>query len=138
MKTTLMRYSLFGLALVLAMVAGGCGGGFPSSSRTDDGRYEVEIVSVPDPLPFNELFGFSFLVKEMPEGVPANPLVVTINADMPGHNHGMNTRPEVVETGKPGEYRVEGMLLHMAGVWDILVQLHGVHEVSTAKFRIKI
>ncbi len=47
---------------------------------------------------------------------------VVIAADMPTHQHGMNTKPELTKTG-PGRYRVDGMLFHMAGDWVVTVKI---------------
>jgi hypothetical protein len=38
---------------------------------------------------------------------------------MPEHRHGMNYRPTVTAVA-PGRYRVEGLLFHMPGRWDLL------------------
>ena len=43
-----------------------------------------------------------------------------VDADMPTHNHGMNTDPVVTELGD-GTYRAEGMQFHMTGDWRVTV-----------------
>ena len=41
-----------------------------------------------------------------------------VDADMPGHGHGMITRPEVTAL-EPGRWQVDGMIFHMPGLWEL-------------------
>ena len=41
-----------------------------------------------------------------------------VDATMPEHRHGMNYRPAITPLGG-GRFRVEGMMLHMAGHWQL-------------------
>ncbi len=41
-----------------------------------------------------------------------------VDAQMPEHRHGMNYRPSVTPLGD-GQWRVQGMLWHMAGRWEL-------------------
>jgi hypothetical protein len=41
-----------------------------------------------------------------------------VDAQMPEHRHGMNYRPSVTPLGE-GLWRVQGMLWHMAGRWEL-------------------
>jgi hypothetical protein len=41
---------------------------------------------------------------------------------MPHHGHGMNVAPTVKRT-RPGEFRVDGMLFHMPGYWELYFDL---------------
>jgi hypothetical protein len=52
------------------------------------------------------------------------PFAGTLAADaaMPHHGHGMNVAPTVKRT-KPGEFRVDGMLFHMPGYWELYFDL---------------
>ena len=49
---------------------------------------------------------------------PAGARLVRVDATMPEHRHGMNYRPTLAEAGD-GRWRVQGMLLHMAGRWEL-------------------
>jgi hypothetical protein len=54
-----------------------------------------------------------------------------VAAIMPAHQHGMNYTPTIVElTG--GEFRADGMLFHMQGVWEIQVEL--VQETGVIQY----
>lgn len=45
---------------------------------------------------------------------------VVVDANMPAHRHGMNYRP-IVTTLDAGRYKASGMLFHMPGEWQIVV-----------------
>ena len=45
-----------------------------------------------------------------------------VDAIMPAHQHGLNYTPTIVDVGD-GVYRVDGMLFHMPGIWEIRVNL---------------
>src|SRR3954463_1186704 len=47
-----------------------------------------------------------------------------VDAQMPEHRHGMNYRPEVKAIGT-GQWRVEGLMFHMPGRWQLEFQLDG-------------
>lgn len=49
------------------------------------------------------------------------------DATMPAHRHGMNYRP-VIKPLETGRFRVEGMMLHMAGHWELAFELNAGGE----------
>jgi hypothetical protein len=49
---------------------------------------------------------------------PAEARLLRVDATMPEHRHGMNYRPTVHPVGE-GRWRVEGLLWHMAGRWEL-------------------
>lgn len=51
------------------------------------------------------------------------------DATMPDHRHGMNYRPVIKPLGD-GRFRVEGMMFHMAGRWELAFELHTGKEVT--------
>ncbi|MGR3617265.1 MAG: hypothetical protein ACU0BB_14640 [Paracoccaceae bacterium] len=54
---------------------------------------------------------------------------LVFDAVMPAHQHGMNYTPTVAELGE-GTFRVEDMLFHMPGVWEIQMELHDATGVT--------
>ena len=52
------------------------------------------------------------------------PASVRVDAWMPEHRHGMNYRPTIASLGE-GRYRAEGLMLHMAGKWELVFEVHG-------------
>lgn len=53
--------------------------------------------------------------------------LVAVDATMPDHKHGMNYRPTILSTGE-GRYRVEGMVFHMPGRWEINIDVRAGEE----------
>jgi len=49
---------------------------------------------------------------------PATAVLKAVDATMPAHRHGMNYRPSLHPLGD-GRWRVDGMLWHMAGAWEL-------------------
>lgn len=49
---------------------------------------------------------------------PADAALVRVDATMPEHRHGMNYRPSVTRLGD-GRWRVEGLMFHMPGRWEL-------------------
>lgn len=49
---------------------------------------------------------------------PADAQLVRVDATMPAHRHGMNYRPGIEALGG-GRWRVQGLMLHMAGHWEL-------------------
>ncbi len=49
---------------------------------------------------------------------PTSATLTRVDAVMPEHRHGMNYRPSLKALGE-GRWRVEGLLLHMPGRWEL-------------------
>lgn len=128
------------LCILLAAAVGGCkeapGSGqapppaeqtapqaWPAKRKTDGGNFTVAIQPDGGGIVTNRHFSLEVLVE--PAAGNAAPVGVIVDADMPDHGHGMNTKPETAHEGGP-RYRTKGMLFHMMGEWSIVV------EVSTA------
>ena len=76
----------------------------------------------PAPLKVGQHFSVEFAVCPAPESV-------RIDAQMPEHRHGMNYRPTVAAAGE-GRYRAEGLMLHMAGKWELVFELRSEDSVE--------
>lgn len=102
--------------------------------KSGTGRYAVAYVPVPDPIPRNEIFDLDLEIERIGEAAPRpDDLSVRVRAEMPIHNHGMNTEPIVSPQGE-GAFRVEGMLFHMVGHWQIYVELTDDRLTEAALF----
>ena len=55
--------------------------------------------------------------------------LVRADATMPEHRHGMNYRPQIKPLGG-GRFRVDGMMLHMAGHWELAFEVQAGKEVT--------
>jgi hypothetical protein len=98
-----------------------------TSSR---GTYVLTFTPEPEEIPLNDLFTLDVVVVDAERGAPVGEDTdLTVDAGMPAHRHGMNTRPVVERTG-PGRFVVDGMLFHMSGEWELYfdVTRNGVTE----------
>ena len=48
---------------------------------------------------------------------------IAVSGGMPLHNHGLPTRPRVTAELGDGNYRLDGMRFHMAGSWEITLDI---------------
>ena len=100
---------------------------------SDGGSFDITLASTPRTIPLNEMFELTIDVHPAKTVKDPNPVWVSVIATMPAHQHGMNTRPRVEDLGK-GRFVVRGMLFHMAGVWEIALDVAkgGLHEHAKA------
>jgi hypothetical protein len=63
---------------------------------------------------------------------PSTATLSRVDASMPAHRHGMNYKPSIKNMG-PGLWRVEGLLWHMPGLWEL--RLDAQHDGSTHTLR---
>jgi hypothetical protein len=100
---------------------------------SDGGSFNITLTSTPRTIPLNEMFELAIDVHPAKTVKDTNPIWVSVIATMPAHQHGMNTRPRVEDLGK-GRFVVRGMLFHMAGVWEIALDVAkgSLHEHAKA------
>lgn len=98
---------------------------------TLDGATEVRWRGTNGAVPTNELFSLEVELEEA--GAPLAGAVVGVSAFMPGHGHGMNYVPQSTDLGD-GRYRVDGMLFHMPGFWELYVDVVRDGVASRASF----
>ncbi|MBI5791030.1 MAG: FixH family protein [Rhodocyclales bacterium] len=55
--------------------------------------------------------------------------LVKADASMPAHKHGMNYRPTIKPLGN-GRFRVDGMMFHMAGQWQLAFEVQAGKEIT--------
>lgn len=63
---------------------------------------------------------------------PASAVLTRVDATMPEHRHGMNYKPSLHRLGE-GRWRVDGLLWHMAGRWELRFDVQ--HDGSTHTLR---
>ncbi len=63
------------------------------------------------------------LQVDSPQALPAD-LIIAVDGGMPSHGHGLPTAPQAVPTGKPGEFRIDGLKYSMPGEWVLGFWLH--------------
>jgi sugar lactone lactonase YvrE len=97
----------------------GAGNTLPATLCSNGARYQLRLQSKPSAIPYNALFEIEVQIAEgcvAPKTLTDATLAV--DAVMPEHRHGMNTQPEVLSLGN-GRFRVQGLMLHMAGLWEL-------------------
>lgn len=80
---------------------------------------------------------FAVDVKLAAKSGDAAGATVVVDADMPAHGHGMNTKPETSAIDG-GAFRTEGMLLHMGGDWIITVDVTSGGKTERATFPLTV
>jgi hypothetical protein len=109
-------------ALTILPACGGARGAgadaWPFAAPTMFGNYRVTWRTADGaPIPNNEPFRIDVRVAAK-DGSPVTGAQVVFQGDMPGHGHGMLREPRTTEVGD-GRYRIDGVLLHMAGRWVV-------------------
>jgi len=98
--------------------------------QAQSARYLVLYRTHPSPLRVGQHFTVDFAVCPAPESV-------RVDAWMPEHRHGMNYRPTVTATGE-GRYRAEGLMLHMAGKWELIFEARAKDSVERVAQTIRL
>jgi hypothetical protein len=101
--------------------------GFPL--RADSARYAVFFRTDPDALDIGKYFSVEAIACPKPGG--AAPSGLKVDAQMPAHRHGMNSRTTVEQTA-PGRFLARGMMFHMLGVWQIVFDVEGAGGTERA------
>lgn len=107
------------LAALIAAVpcAGSLACELPAGERVESPAFVVSYRAVPQPVRIGEHFALEYAVCA--RGTAVVPALVTADAWMPAHRHGMNYTPAVQALGI-GRFRAEGFLLHMPGDWEFV------------------
>ena len=134
------------LLTLVACLAIGCGSGSDGSpdgglhagadlartATTEKGLFRVVYEPALDPPPLHTIHDWILTVTDA-DGAAVDGANVLIDGDMPEHQHGLPTKPEVTESLGDGRYRVEGMKFSMPGFWQItvFVQAGGRYDQAT-------
>lgn len=116
---------LMGL-LAAAPAAAACGDELPVTARLQaeaaDAAATVALAFSPRPapVPLGRHFALD-IVLCAPAGMPL-PHMLSVDAEMPAHRHGMNYRATVRALGA-GRFVAEGLMFHMAGRWRLRFDL---------------
>lgn len=81
-----------------------------------DGRYFAYVESANGSVRLNEIHEWHLWLTDL-EGRPVPGATIEVQGDMPGHVHGMPTRPRVVAKRADGRYVIQGMKFQMSGWW---------------------
>jgi hypothetical protein len=99
----------------------------PGSRLAESAQYRLAWRSDPAPIPVGRLFALEVTVcPRAPGGTVAG---LGVDARMPAQGHGMNYKPSVKPVGD-GRYRVEGLMFHMPGQWELVFELREAGRVE--------
>lgn len=106
---------------------------------SNGGRFEVELVTSPSPPPWNETFSIRLRILEDGKVLDPAPVeTLTVDADMPAHQHGMNVTPSPALL-EEGWVEYGPLLFHMPGPWEIYVDRHrsALTERAQVEFEVR-
>jgi hypothetical protein len=86
----------------------------------------------------NENFELDIVISDPKDKTRLDDAVITIDAAMPAHSHGMLNAP-IVERRPDGTFHVSGMLFHMSGHWEFYVDItrDGITERAQADIELE-
>lgn len=123
-----------GIAVLLAAVA--CSeetpGPDPDAVATEQGFFLVTPEPGLDPLEINKIHEWRLHVTDK-HGKPIDEAMIGVDGDMPEHQHGLPTRPELTQRLGNGDYVIEGVKFSMPGAWELTftIQYAGVTDRVT-------
>ncbi len=101
--------------------------------ESEQGRYWIAIAPVGGQVPLSEEFDLWVEVEAAGgDHAPAVGAQITVTADMPAHGHGMNQEPTVTANGD-GSFLAAGMLFHMSGHWEVIIDLSEGGSTDSAR-----
>lgn len=121
-------------ALILSLFAAGVNAACPPGDADGTAiRQDEQILTYrplpaagaakPPRIPMASHFALEVQLCHGPEGRGVSSArLAKVDASMPEHKHGMNYRPVVSPLGG-GRFRVEGMMFHMAGLWQLVFEV---------------
>ncbi len=113
-------------AAAQAVAKDACAAG-PGVRLVESPQYRLAWRSDPTPVPVGRLFALEVTVcPRAPGGAVA---ALGVDARMPAHGHGMNYKPSVKPVGD-GRYRVEGLMFHMPGQWELVFEVRETGRVE--------
>ena len=98
-------------------------------------RYQPRV----EPIPLNQPISLRVEVLEASKAsTPAEGISVIVAGWMPEHRHGMNLRPSVTGPGPDGAWTAKGVLFHMAGRWQLFVDVIREKHKERAVFELEL
>lgn len=110
---------------------------YATSRLSENGAFRVSYRSEATPIPMHRLHRWIVRV-ETADGQPLSDATLGVDGDMPGHGHGMPTRPTVSPAGENGEFVVDGMKFQMGGLWVVEVAVRSAGRSDVARFNLNL
>lgn len=97
-----------------------------AGARLDSGPVQLAWRAEPAPVAVSRPFALLVTL------CPADARLLRVDATMPEHRHGMNYRPSLQPLAG-GVWRVEGLLWHMAGRWELRLDVEAAGQTHTLR-----
>ena len=104
---------------------------------TAGGSWSVRWRSGPEGILPLEPFSLEVEVRDAEGRPPAADVQVSADAAMPHHGHGMNFVPRTTPLGD-GRYRIDGLLFHMRGRWELFVDVEDDGLLERAQWTLEV
>ena len=105
-------------------------------AETADGTWRVGWRPLAEPIPTLDPFAVEVRVSDPRGDLPPEGTTILVDATMPHHGHGMNVVPRILRQGDA--WIAEGMLLHMPGRWEFVVDVVREHESERAQWTLML
>ncbi|HSQ71473.1 MAG TPA: hypothetical protein VLM87_03550 [Rubrivivax sp.] len=102
-----------------------------AGERLDSGPVQLAWRAEPAPIAVSRAFALLVTL------CPADARLLRVDATMPEHRHGMNYRPSVQPLGG-GAWRVEGLLWHMGGRWELRLDVESAGVTHTLRHAVTV
>ena len=104
-----------------------CRAELAGAQRLESKGYVLAYRTEPAKIVIGEHFSLDVVLCAKDGGV--EPALIRVDASMPEHRHGMNYRASVTRRG-PHQHRAEGLLFHMPGRWELVLDVQGAGPVE--------
>ena len=105
-----------------------------TSLESEGGTFWIAYSTNPDPIAQSEAFSATFVVHDAQnhDEVFMDAEVLSVDAAMPSHEHGMNVAPEITDNGN-GTFTASPLEFMMGGHWELYAEVNrgGLSEQAT-------
>ncbi|MEL7311439.1 MAG: cytochrome c peroxidase, partial [Pseudomonadota bacterium] len=106
-------------------------------SDTERGVFTVTLDAGVAHIPIATLQSWQ-LTLQQPDGRPVSNARVVVGGGMRAHGHGLPTQPEVMSTGQPGLYTIEGLRFNMSGEWTLALSIDSANGRDRVLFELTL
>jgi hypothetical protein len=127
--------------LAAVLVAGLCtlrpGPAQPIALRSDGGHFTLRVTGLDHPERLNLLHGFDLSLATA-DGSPVSGASIVLAGRRRTSSNPLPTAPRVSPAPGEGNYRVEGLRLHMPGEWHLVFEIEFAHIRDRAALGIAV
>ena len=132
----LIGRSNLALAFLLAMTC--VAAGEPAGVASSGGRYYIEFSPSPAAIDIMRRFDIEVRIRAGgPRGEVLCDAALKPDLVMPGHGHGMTVVPNVIRR-ENCTFLVQGMMMHMPGLWTLILGVERGENAERGYFQVDI